>query len=41
MTDEEEQRFLECLDIYTSREWRDTKDAHPGPLQLRHAGRPA
>jgi glutathione synthase/RimK-type ligase-like ATP-grasp enzyme len=29
MTEEEEARFLECLTIYTNREWRDKKDRTP------------
>jgi glutathione synthase/RimK-type ligase-like ATP-grasp enzyme len=29
MSDEEEKRFLECLEAYTSREWRDTKTRTP------------
>ena len=29
MTEDEEKRFLECLDVYTGREWRDTKARTP------------
>ncbi|BCH25879.1 RimK family protein [Mesorhizobium sp. L-8-3] len=29
MTDPEEKRFVDCLDTYTSREWRDTKTRTP------------
>lgn len=29
MNDEEEKRFLECLDVYTGREWRDSKARMP------------
>ncbi|TIQ00155.1 MAG: RimK family alpha-L-glutamate ligase, partial [Mesorhizobium sp.] len=29
MTEEEEKRFLQCLETYTSREWRDTKGRTP------------
>lgn len=29
MTDEEEKHFIRCLEIYTNREWRDTKGRTP------------
>ena len=29
MSEEEEKRFLECMDVYTGREWRDTKARTP------------
>lgn len=29
MTDDEEKRFIECLDVYTGREWRDSKARTP------------
>ncbi|TKB28906.1 MAG: RimK family alpha-L-glutamate ligase, partial [Mesorhizobium sp.] len=28
-TEEEEKRFLQCLETYTNREWRDTKGRTP------------